>query len=379
VDDCLAWTVTYVGFLTVNQSIMQRIMACPTLKQAQRSNTWSLIISFVFYCLLVYLGMLVYATFNQCDPLINGQISNINQLVPFYIMKTFHSYPGLPGMYFASILSASLSTLSSAINSWAAITVETFILPRNPDMSEAKQTNIGKFVSFLFGILCMSAVLLTERFPNILQAGVTIAAVVTCPLFALFTVGVCCPQANRKSCIAAFVLSIVVGTWLIAGQLAVPKIESATKFSTQGCTISDKMIQNTTFNPILNQNQSMSYHPFSVIDKMSEISLDQQTTHIHDARQSSTLLNYAFPLANISYLWIGCTMYWLPVVLCILFTYILGKEECDKEVMPHIPPIVTRFQEALPKKFRPYFLCDFQSTIEQSDGKSQEASLISAV
>ena len=68
------------------------------------------------------------------------------------------------------------------------------------------------------------------------------------------------------------------------------------------------------------------------------------------------------------------------ILISILFLYIiLGKEECDKRVIPYIPPIVIRYQEALPKKLRPYFLCDFPSTTELSDEKSQEASLMSAI
>ena len=51
------------------------------------------------------------------------------------------------------------------------------------------------------------------------------------------------------------------------------------------------MIQNTTFSPAIeNQIQNMSYDISSVFDNMTEISLDQHTTHIHDDKPSSTSL-----------------------------------------------------------------------------------------
>lgn len=44
-------------------------------------------------------------------------------------MKSLGFIPGLPGLFVAGIFSGSLSTMSSAINSLAAVTVEDFLKP----------------------------------------------------------------------------------------------------------------------------------------------------------------------------------------------------------------------------------------------------------
>ena len=53
-----------------------------------------------------------------------GQISKGDQLLPLFIVERMSSMPGLPGLAVAGIFSGSLSTVSSAINSLAAVTLE---------------------------------------------------------------------------------------------------------------------------------------------------------------------------------------------------------------------------------------------------------------
>ncbi|GBN74300.1 hypothetical protein AVEN_18821-1 [Araneus ventricosus] len=51
------------------------------------------------------------------------------QLMPYVILKIFGNIPGLTGLCIAGIFSASLGTLSSAVNALANVTVEDFIKP----------------------------------------------------------------------------------------------------------------------------------------------------------------------------------------------------------------------------------------------------------
>ena len=53
-----------------------------------------------------------------------GVIRQGDQLLPLYIVDRMSSVPGLPGLAVAGIFSGSLSTVSSAINSLAAVTLE---------------------------------------------------------------------------------------------------------------------------------------------------------------------------------------------------------------------------------------------------------------
>lgn len=47
--------------------------------------------------------------------------------MPYYVVEAMRSIPGLAGLFVAGIFSASLSTVSSACNSLAAVTIVDYI------------------------------------------------------------------------------------------------------------------------------------------------------------------------------------------------------------------------------------------------------------
>lgn len=47
--------------------------------------------------------------------------------MPYYVIETMGNIPGLTGLFVAGIFSASLSTISAALNSLAAIAIEDYI------------------------------------------------------------------------------------------------------------------------------------------------------------------------------------------------------------------------------------------------------------
>lgn len=47
--------------------------------------------------------------------------------MPLFVVDVMGNMPGLPGIFVAGIFSASLSTVSAAVNSLAAVTLEDYI------------------------------------------------------------------------------------------------------------------------------------------------------------------------------------------------------------------------------------------------------------
>lgn len=50
------------------------------------------------------------------------------QLLPLYVVEKLGNIPGLSGLFVSGIFSGSLSTMSSALNSLAAVTLQDYIL-----------------------------------------------------------------------------------------------------------------------------------------------------------------------------------------------------------------------------------------------------------
>lgn len=51
--------------------------------------------------------------------------------MPIFVVDTMGDMPGLPGLFVAGIFSAGLSTISAAVNSLAAVTLEDYIKVKN--------------------------------------------------------------------------------------------------------------------------------------------------------------------------------------------------------------------------------------------------------
>ena len=62
----------------------------------------------VLYFLCCYTGLVIYATYYNCDPLTTKLAKKKDQLLPLLVMKILGDYRGLPGIFVAGIFSASL-------------------------------------------------------------------------------------------------------------------------------------------------------------------------------------------------------------------------------------------------------------------------------
>lgn len=98
----------WTSFNSVNQTMVQRYMSLPNLKQARLSIFIFTIgiIGFVSFC--CYLGVLIYAVYHKCDPMLSGAIKADDQLFPLYIMEVLGSFKGIPGLFIAGIFGAAL-------------------------------------------------------------------------------------------------------------------------------------------------------------------------------------------------------------------------------------------------------------------------------
>jgi len=75
---------------------------------------------------------------------------------------------------FLGIFSAGLSTISAALNSLAAVTLEDYIKPvyrqcSGHEISSTKSVFIAKVLAFTFGIICIALAFLAQLFGGLLQ------------------------------------------------------------------------------------------------------------------------------------------------------------------------------------------------------------------
>ncbi|XP_064609646.1 sodium-coupled monocarboxylate transporter 2-like [Liolophura sinensis] len=154
-----------------NQSTIQRVVSVKTQKQA-KIVVWSMFPGFVVFGTLACLeGMVSYAYFSYtgCDPYGAKIISNANQVLPYVVTDLFQNLPGLSGLFLASLFSASLSTLSSALSSISVLVWTDFLQTHMKHASETKATIIAKLVVVVFGLVSVGVAFLIKTIGGPLQ------------------------------------------------------------------------------------------------------------------------------------------------------------------------------------------------------------------
>ncbi|CAF3429877.1 unnamed protein product [Rotaria sp. Silwood1] len=113
--------LNYYGF---NQTQIQRYMCVPSTRTAQHALFINAVGVVLIMILSGFIGIILYAYYADCDPYTAGYIRAVDQIFPYFVMEVLSSKKGLPGVILACIFSGSLSTISSGINSLAAVLIE---------------------------------------------------------------------------------------------------------------------------------------------------------------------------------------------------------------------------------------------------------------
>ena len=193
-------------------------MATKSLKSAQKALWLQWPILALLSLTTSYAGLVIYAYYKDCDPVLRGRIDKSDQILPLFVIDTMGQYPGLSGLFISGIFSGSLSTVSSAINSLAAVTLEDYI-KSFVTVREESETLILKALAFAYGVGCLLLTFLVEYLgAGVLQASLTIFGVVGGPLLGLFSLGMMTRRANEKGALCGFLAAMAFLFWIGFGR-----------------------------------------------------------------------------------------------------------------------------------------------------------------
>uniref|UniRef100_A0A8B9BNW6 Solute carrier family 5 member 5 n=1 Tax=Anser brachyrhynchus TaxID=132585 RepID=A0A8B9BNW6_9AVES len=164
----LGGTLLWLSMYGVNQAQVQRYVACRSEREAR---------------IAVACGLVMFALYKDCDPLLAGYISAPDQYMPYLVLDIFQTSPGVPGLFLACAYSGTLSTASTSINAMAAVTVEDLVKPRMPALSPRRLTLVSKGLSVLCrAVPCHPILGRAMLHNNVPWCAVPCHAVLCCPL-----------------------------------------------------------------------------------------------------------------------------------------------------------------------------------------------------
>ncbi|NXI98006.1 SC5A8 protein, partial [Psophia crepitans] len=245
-------TFTWTGIYGVNQSQVQRYIACKSRFHAKLSLYINLVGLWAILVCAALCGLALYSIYKDCDPWMANQVSALDQLMPYLVLDILRDFPGVPGLFVASAYSGTLSTVSSSINALAAVTVEDLIRPYFKSLSEKKLSWISMGMSLFYGGVCIAMAALASLLGALLQAALSIFGMVGGPLLGLFALGILCSFANGIGAFVGLVSGFVISLWVGIGSQIYPPLPERTKplyLSTAGCNITSGNLTSTV-NPL---------------------------------------------------------------------------------------------------------------------------------
>lgn len=196
---------------TSDQTVIQRYMTTKDEKAAGRSilmnGIMSVFVSIAFYVI----GTGLY-TFYQTHPgAIDFTMEKTDAIFPFFMMSQMPA--GIAGLLIAAIFAATMSTISSNINSVSTAFSVDFYQRFRPSTSSASLLKVARMACVVSGIIGVGIALLmcTWNILSLLDYFNTILGLLTSGLGGLFVMGRFFPSIQGRSALAGF----VVGTGVV--------------------------------------------------------------------------------------------------------------------------------------------------------------------
>ncbi|XP_070169790.1 sodium-coupled monocarboxylate transporter 1 [Polyergus mexicanus] len=250
------WALTIGGFVhwlqvsAINQNMIQRYLSLPTLQSARRA-LWCFIVGVLTLIgMCGYAGLLIYAWYHECDPLTTKLARAKDQLLPLLVMNVLGQFPGLPGLFVAGVFSAALSSLSTGLNSMAAVVLEDFAKPFIKTPFTRRTADIFmKLTVVVLGATCVVLVFVVEQAGiHVLQLSISLGAITSGPSLGIFSMGLLLPWINGKGALIGGLAGLSFMGWLgLSAEAAIAsgQIKFDVKpVTTEGCAYSFPQVEN---------------------------------------------------------------------------------------------------------------------------------------
>ncbi|XP_077409795.1 solute carrier family 5 member 6a isoform X2 [Vanacampus margaritifer] len=312
----------------VNQAQVQRYLSSRTEKEAIMSCYVVFPCQQIVLCLGCLMGLVMFARYGEDSPLDKGYVKTNDQMVLYFVMDVFKDLPGLAGLFVACLFSGALSTISSAFNSLATVTMEDLIKPHFPNMTESKATLLSKGLALAYGLICLAMAYLASIMGSVLQAALSIFGMVGGPLLGLFCLGMFFPWANSIGALVGLAAGLAMAFWIGIGSFVM------------------RMPVSSTVSPL----STVTPPPFVNMTTTVMTSLVNATT----AKTRPTGVD---ALYSLSYMWYSAHNSFTVVVVGLLVSLLTGPMK-EKQLTPGtVYPVLGNLLFFLPQRYKEKLCC----------------------
>ncbi|EGT30047.1 hypothetical protein CAEBREN_01710 [Caenorhabditis brenneri] len=307
-------TGNILALFAANQLSIQRYMAMPSLKSAQKVVLLNIVCNTIILVSYVSVGFLIYAHYQDCHP----KIANANELLPQFVIDVISQYPGSVGLFAAAVYSAGISTLSASFTAVSSIVINdiwnVYRVHRGLPALDTEQVHTAmrylplalSFVSIFVALLCN----MLQSF--ILQVSFIVFGAGGGPVLGSFIVGLFIPRVKGKAAFVGLIGSIIACFAISIGSVIVkvkPIPLDLGQCSNETVTYFDEsVIGQVTSTPLaygLDRIFAVSYQYYSIIAVITNVAVSVVMQKLFElcsltSNQSRVSLELVSPLLTYS-------------------------------------------------------------------------------
>ncbi len=199
---------------TSDQTVIQRYLTTKDVSSASRSiwmnGIMSVFISVVFYVI----GTGLYTFYKTHPAALDFTMSKGDTIFPFFMMSQMPQ--GVAGLLIAAIFAATMSTISSNINSVSTAFSIDFWKRFRPRVMDKEMLRVARWTCVISGLIGVGIALLmaTWNIMSLLDYFNTILGLLSSGLGGLFFMGRFLPRINGRSALLGFIVGEAVVIWM---------------------------------------------------------------------------------------------------------------------------------------------------------------------
>jgi solute:Na+ symporter, SSS family len=204
----LVTTLAVIG----DQNFIQRVQCTRDERQARKAVITQMSVAVPLNFVLFSLGTVLFLFYRERPEMLNPAMWT-DGIFPLFAAQMLPA--GIAGLVVASLLAATMSTLSSAVNSVANVGVEDFYRRLFKGANERGALLLGRILSVLLGVFGTAAALVLARttLTSVWDLAILVTGIVASPIAGIFTLGIFTRRANSTGVVLGSVAAIATAVY----------------------------------------------------------------------------------------------------------------------------------------------------------------------
>jgi len=202
-----------IVFYGTDQTVVQRYITATDFKDAKKSVWTNAILVLPATLLFFGIGTLLFVYFKNAPEELQAGLEANDAVFPWYIVS--HLPQGVSGLLIAGVFAASMSSLSSSMNSVATAYTTDF---HQRFKWKGSGLKVARYSTLIVGILgtLFAMLMATSDIKSLWDEFLRVVGLITGGLGGLFVLGMISKRANAKGALVGLAASVIIQFWVAA-------------------------------------------------------------------------------------------------------------------------------------------------------------------